>query len=307
MSKEIMDAVRETCMLVTISFTALGMTRTDKDASEAVTVDNHAVKGAARVVVSRLPGADAHHKAITSVQREAKDIIDKHTMHFERDWRLLPNRRFEALVGELAGVKAKFDKAMVSLEQNASTIINRAHANKGAFNIDVPSEQELIQSYSMETEFRPVPAGDHFRGLPDSTARKLAARLDNRIAENVAAAQNDILDRFRAPVKNFIERMKAYDEREREMAAGKDPGRIGVFRDTVVGNIRDLYNVLKSFNVTDDERLKELGEQVEALAHVNPDDLRKSDSIRDQAVERAKQIAGNLESWLTPIGNVDAQ
>lgn len=307
MSKEIMDAVRETCMLVTISFTALGMTRTDKDASEAVTVDNHAVKGAARVVVSRLPGADAHHKAITSVQREAKDIIDKHTMHFEKDWRLLPNRRFEALIQEMAGVKSKFEQAMHQLKMNAGTIVHRAEQNKGDFNVDIPTEEELLNSYSMETEFRPVPAGDHFRGLPDSTARKLALRLDARIAENVASAQNDILERFRGPIRSFIDRMKAYDEREREQAQGKDNGRVGVFRDTVVTNIRDLFNVLTSFNVTGDERLKELGEQVEALAHTNPDDLRRSATTRDAAVQKAQEIATNLEGWLvstvTPEGN----
>lgn len=310
MSKEIMDAVRETCMLVTIRKTALGMSRTDKAASQDVTRNNHAAAGTAKVVVNRLPGADAHHKAITAIQREATEIIDKHTMHFNEGWRLLPNRRFETLIQELAAVKSKFDKAMTSLDQNAAHIVRAAHANKGSFDIDLPTETELINAYSMETEFQPVPAGDHFRGLPESTAKKLAARLDARIAENVSTAQNDILDRFRAPIRSFIERMKAFDDREREQATGKEVGRVGVFRDTVVTNIRDLYNVLNSFNVTGDERLKELGELVKELAHANPEDLRKSATARDATVQRAKEIASNLDSWLTPVtsaGNSDGQ
>lgn len=303
MSKEIMDAVRETCMLVSIRKTALGMERTDKEASEHVARDNHAVEGAAKVKVSRLPGADAHHKLILSIQREATDIIDNNSMFFEKHWRLLPNRRFEPLVSALATVKKKFDGALTQLEQHAPTIIARAHANKGTLNVEIPTEEELVNAYSMQTEFRPVPDGDHFRGLPESTAKKLAARLDARVAENVAAAQNDILARFREPITEFIKRMKAYNDRLVEEAAGKDVGRVGVFRDTIVTNIRDLFNVLKSFNITNDERLTELGQMVEALAHVNPDDLRRSETVRDSAVERAKQIADNLEGWLTGVPN----
>lgn len=301
MTSHIMDAVRETCMLANIRFSALGISRTDREASRDVTRANGASDGAARVVVSRLPGADAHHKAITAVQRNAKEILEKHTMFFDdHGWRLLPNRRFEPLIQEMAGAKLAFERAMDRLAQEAPTIIQKAQANMGGFNVDIPSEAELLNAYSMKTEFRPVPAGDHFKGLPESTARKLAARLEDRIVENVAAAQNDIIGRFVTPVKTFIERMKAYDEREAALAKGEDVGRVGVFRDTAVTNIKDLFNVLSSFNVTGDERIVELGALVEDLALTSPEDLRNSQRVRGAAVQRAQDIASNLESWLVP-------
>src|SRR5688500_3714061 len=93
---EIADAVRSTCVLVTVRLRAFGTTRTDNEASREVTRDKGAKPGAGRVTANRLTGADELHKQIVQAQTQAREDVKAYTMPYGNDegWRLLPNKNF---------------------------------------------------------------------------------------------------------------------------------------------------------------------------------------------------------------------
>lgn len=301
MTDMILDAVRSTCILASVRFSTFGMSRTDKSTSKEVAEAKDAVTGAARVVVKLLAGADEHHRAISAHQRAAREALFAHSMPFgnEDGWRLLPNANFEKFLKEFATAKRNFDAAVAQLRADAPDVIAKAKANIGYLNVDLPEPEDLAGAYTMDYDFRPVPDGAKF-GLPQQTSAKLSRRLDARVAAAVQDAMNDTIGRFVQPLSAFVERMQAYDQRIKDQAAGKDVGRTGIFRDTVVSNLRDLYEVLESFNVTGDERLAELANQLASLTAVEPDQLRDDDNLRAHAAAKAQTVLSTINDWLAP-------
>jgi hypothetical protein len=295
---DIAEAVRSTCILATVRLRALGLTRTDKDASRDVVRQNNASAGAARVVVSRLPGADEFHNRITQAQGQARADLIALTMPYGNDegWRLLPNANFEPLLAKLTTSKGKVTQLLDELKVEAPNIIARAKANMGTLNVPIPTVDELIGSYAIDVEFREIAEGA-FKGLPDATASKLRRHVQRNLAAAVERATNDTMGRFIKPLEYFVERMRLFDERERAIAAGRDVGRTGVFRDSVVENIKELAEVVGSLNVTNDPRLDKLAAEVQALI-IEPEALRDSQPKREEAVQVASNILADLSDWL---------
>lgn len=300
----ILEALKHTTTLACVTTRALGLTRIDRAASEKVNIDNGAISKAASVNVNRLAGADAHHKEITSIQNKACSLLKQTSQPFgeEDKWRLLPNARFEKFVQNMAPLMQEYNRALDNLRLNAPEIIEKAKANVGNFDIKVPTVDEMISAYEMRADFRPIPDGANFRGLDENTIDKLRQRHDARLEQAVHIAERDTLERFVDPLERFIDRMKAYDEREAKIAAGGEDAKskVGIFRDTVVTNIKELHEVIDSFNITGNEKFTRLGNDLAELVNTQPDKLRASESVRSVQTARAQEVLENLKGWLTP-------
>ena len=301
MDNYVLEALKQTTTLACIETGALGLERIDRAASEKANADAGAVRKAGTVRVNRLAGADEFHKQIISIQHSACALLKSKSQPFgeEDKWRLLPNAQFEALVQSLAPIMEEYKHAVQVLEENADSILERAARNVGTFDVKLPTKAELVGRYRLRPEFRPIPDGANFRGLDSNTIEKLRERHDARLEEAVHIAQKDTLERFAAPLQNFVQRMVAYDEREIRINAGDTKGKdkTGCFRDSVVGNIKELHDVLKSFNITGDSRFDELYEDLKDLVNVKPDALRDNQPVREAMTARAKAVIDNLNDW----------
>ena len=73
------------------------------------------------------------------------------------------------------------------------------------------------------------------------------------------------------------------------------------FRDTVVTNLVKLVDVLPKLNVTGDPELERLAAQVRASLLVDPQELRKSESVRSETAKDATAICERMAGvygWL---------
>lgn len=292
----VLEALKHTTTLASVRTRALGLTRIDRNASEKVNVDNGAISKAASVSVNRLAGADVFHKNITSIQNKATTMLKQMSQPFgEEDvWRLLPNAQFENFIKAIGPIKQEYDKALASLAENAPDIIEKAKANVGNFEIKVPTIEEMLGAYELRADFRPIPDGANFRGLDDNTINKLRRSHDTRLEQAVHIAEKDTLERFVDPLQRFVERMRAYDERE---ANPDTKAKVGIFRDSVITNIKDLHEVLGSFNITGNPRLTQLGNDLAELVNTKPDTLRESQMVRTAQTARAQEVIDNLKAW----------
>lgn len=292
----VLEALKHTTTLACVTTRSLGLTRIDRNASEKVNIDNGAISRAASVNVNRLAGADAHHKEITSIQNKATTMLKQMSQPFgeEDKWRLLPNACFEKFIRALGPIKQEYDAALERLRENAQDIIDTAKANVGNFEIKVPTIEEMLEAYEMRTDFRPIPEGANFRGLDENTINKLRQRHDAQLEAAVHIAEKNTLERFVDPLERFVERMKAYDEKE---LVGDSKKRTGVFRDSVITNIKDLHEVVKDFNITGNPKLAQLDIDLADLVSIKPDTLRESEMVRTKATTRAQEVLDNLKAW----------
>ncbi len=298
MTNPVLDALKETTVLACVSTRALGLERTDSTASAKVVEENHAVHKAAKVKVNRLAGADHIHKEIVSLQNEAASALRSMSQPFgeEDKWRMLPNANFERFVGTVSPIVTKHNGLVDSITQD---ILDKAQQNIGTFDVRLPTLDEMRASYQLTTDFRPIPESANFKGLNINTIEKLKAMHDARLEAAVHAAEKNTLERFVDPVERFVERMKAYDEREKKLAADPDlKDKTGIFRDTVITNIQELGSMVGAFNISGDPRLTQLGNQINDLMGIKPKQLRESEMVRTEAMVRAQEIVDNLHGWL---------
>ena len=100
------DALQNSCMIVTVNTSALGLTRLDKRASAESDDAHNAVRGAARVIVSRLPGVETDHRDLIAVQNDTRAF----TYGCTAPWgvktsdgrRIMANKMFETWIAGFA-------------------------------------------------------------------------------------------------------------------------------------------------------------------------------------------------------------
>ena len=72
----------------------------------------------------------------------------------------------------------------------------------------------------------------------------------------------------------------------------------GIFRDSLVTNIRDLCELIPRLNFTDDARLEELRTQAEKdLAAYDPEDLRKNQFARMETADAAADLLAKMAGY----------
>jgi hypothetical protein len=79
------------------------------------------------------------------------------------------------------------------------------------------------------------------------------------------------------------------------------------FRDSVVTNLVKLVDILPKLNVTGDPELERLAAEVRSSLLVDPQELRKSESVRTETAKAAAAIsarmAGYMSGYLIPVPN----
>jgi hypothetical protein len=70
------------------------------------------------------------------------------------------------------------------------------------------------------------------------------------------------------------------------------------FRDTIVTNLVKLVDVLPKLNVTGDPELERLASEVRASLLVDPQELRKSESVRTETAKAANRIAARMAAYM---------
>ena len=70
------------------------------------------------------------------------------------------------------------------------------------------------------------------------------------------------------------------------------------FRDSVVTNLVRLVDILPKLNVTADLELERLATQVRASLLVDPQELRKSESVRSETAKAATAICDRMAAYM---------
>lgn len=292
------DALRQVSMIAEIDTSALGMTRTDKEASRDANTHAHARTDAGRVVVQRFAGADELPKRIMDLQKEAHDNLKRvSTQWGAGKRRLLPNANFQGWISAQRDIQDKFNLAVSTFIDKSDEVLAQARSNLGNFKVDLPTKKDIEESYSLSYQLEPIPDGAQFQGSAE-VETYLREQFEANIAASVQEARQDALRRLADPLSKLVERMDAYNKREVEIASGKDPGKTGIFRDSVVENLKEVSKVFASFNVLGDPKLTEISRMVEAFNKIDADILRKRGDIRTAAAERAKEVLSQLDDLL---------
>lgn len=188
--------------------------------------------------------------------------------------------RFESAVREFI---AGYDDLIADAQNELGSLFNRG---------DYPHKDTLPQRFAWRITCLPMPDAADFRlDLDKATVAALQADLQADVNAALHNAIGDAAGRLHDVARAMADKLAAYNP---------DAGKQGnPFRDSLVGNVRELLDVLPSLNMTGDARLASAIDAASAkLAKHDAQALREDATLRNEVADEAKRIADDLAAWM---------
>ena len=273
-------------MLASLHIAAWSGRLYDRDASTHVAVHHDASVSAGRYNKRLLP--KAAFAALNAALNKARATHYEQTMPWDdKGARLLTVANYERYTGLMDGLREKMVRERARFIEDYQDNIDRARLELGRlFRIqDYPSSAALRTKFSIRYRIAPVPDADHFIAqLASDDTERVKRDIERQVGERLNGAVGDLYRRLGEAVERVSDRL-------REDGDGKPL----VFRDSMIGNLRDLVDIVPRLNIFGDDELARLCERVkDRIASVEPDALRPSRTFDPAARNRVKRDADAL-------------
>ena len=284
-------------MLVSLRIAAWSGRLYDRQASTHVAVHHEASTAAGRYNKCLLPRTA--FAAINSTMSAARTAHYAQSLPWDdQGSRLLPVANYERYTELMDGLRERMVRERARFIEDYEDNIDKARLDLGKlFRIaEYPSREDLHGKFGMRYRIIPVPDADHFMAkLASDDTDRVKRDIESQIEERLHDAVGDLYRRLGDAVERVSERLREDDE-----------GKPLVFRDSMIGNIRELVDIVPRLNIFGDETLAQLCGQVkEKIAGVEPDALRPSkrfDPVARASVKReADALKERFAGYFAPV------
>lgn len=280
-------------MIVSLTITQWSGHRLDRSVTNEVTAQHSAASDAGNFNKHLLPKeALAPVTKISSATRT--DFLERTLPWLNDGSRIMNAAGFLGHAAWFQSQRLKFEAAVDDFIAKYPTYVIDAQRRLGTMFVagDYPDASELRRKFSMHMQIMPAPDAKDFRvAMSEAQVSEIRSQIEDSIKAATNQAVRHVYERVGEAAKRMVERLGAY-----KPSQGKDQPAEGIFRDSLVSNVRDLCNVLPQLNITGDVELDRIGEELRQLGRFDADILRNSDSAR--AATKAK-----AEAILTQIGD----
>lgn len=268
----------------------------DKEITREVNDAHNAARDAGNFHKRLLPKAAL--AKINSAVGAAREEHEKRTLPWADDGlRILTAKGYFDYGRAMSPIKAEFDSAVRDFIAGYDSYVAEArHELNGMFkDSDYPSAAELPSRFSFRWKILPAPdAGDFRVEIGDAEAEAIRADIEARNKEATQDAMRDAWRRVAERVGLMADKLAAYKPAQRKGDKAE-----GIFRDSLVENVRELVSLLPALNVTNDPRLDDIAARMaRELCTVDAEGLRESDSIRAGVAAKAEAIVKDISAYL---------
>ncbi len=264
-------------MLVSLRISAWSARKYDRKVSQDTAAAHGTTLDAGRYNKHLLPGDAPAYKALVSHIADLRVQHYAQTLPWSDDgWRHLPVKNYQAYTDmvragmhEADSLLAEFIREYPMYQASARTVLNGMYS-------DADYPDNIASKYSWGVEYNPVPSGTDFRvSIAQDEIQAIAARTEERVKQAFSEAQQDAVRRLADCVSKIHERLAQPD---------------AIFRDSLIGNARELCGILTRLNLADDPKLETLRRETELLAMAEPSTLRDNPDVRIDTANRAQSI-----------------
>lgn len=278
-------------LLVWLSISTWSARKYDKAVTAKVTRDYKAPSNAARVNKVLFPGDAPEYKELMTECSAIRVEHYGHTLAWtDGGYRLLPTANYNDYTAWYRNAQTRIDNKLAcyltaypTLVQTAQTLLpTDPVTGLSLFNAgDYPSVGDMRKRFRISVEYAPVPAqGDIRVDLAADQIDSIEAAIVARNDAAVRTAMDDAWQRLYKVVSHIAERLT-------------DPE--AIFRDSLIGNAREVCNSLSRLNVANDPTLDAMTARVMAeLTKYEPDTLRENRYARERTAEKANAIVSAM-------------
>ena len=259
----------------------------DTRAASELTAAKHAREGRARVVKKLVESA--HLSACKQIEGEVRAYVRSQTASYDRGRDLLPNERLIDVKNTVRDYFVQLERHRELFLQDYPAQVARAQLELGDMfdESDYPSVHTLRNKFRWSFIIEPVPESTDFRGTIEEGIRKeLAEMYEASTQTRLQQAMQDVWERLLIPLKNMSARL-----------TDKDNGKPTGFQGTLVQNVLDIVEVMRTCNFTNDPAMERVRNELRAaLNGVTYDGLKSSAHLRATTKEKIDNIINNIPS-----------
>ena len=283
----------ENALLVRLSVKYPSFSKTDKAVSHEVADQKNARQGAVKVLKTLIDTNHPAYKAVKTARGALYNVFASETAPWSDDgWYIIKAKGYDRFTEVMREKTDAFEIAVTDFLKVYPELVDQAPARLGdLFNADIfPSVEICAELFNSDIEVRPVPeAGDFRVTMSVNEKQKIAAQIQRKNDERVTQVTTECFDRAYSAISNMVERLEAFD-----------PDRKGAkLYDSLVGNVRDIAELLPSLNVGDDPRLEQLAKDIGLrLTETDASTLKKDEGKRQEITDNARQIMNQIDDFI---------
>lgn len=283
------SGIARAAMLVDLQISIYSGRKQDKRTQAEVTTSKGANSKKAASVYKSLFADCVELDSITKFQARARAEHYRLTLPWnDYGARLLPTKALLDYQKAMGKYQAEFDRLVGAFLDKYDTLVAAAAFQLGTLfeREEYPDRDQVAKKFRMETSFTPLPTSGDFRlDIENEVQQELVDKYEKRIAEQIAAANQDSWTRLYEALKRLSDRLVVTED-----------GKKKVFHDTMVTGALELCELLDQLNVTGDTSLTKASRQLEAvLSGVTPKELREEDGTRITTKQKVDEILAAFE------------
>lgn len=288
--------LEKSAMLVKLNRHKMNHNAFDKELSAKLAKDCKAEgKNVVRVNKTIIPKEAC--KPWSQVLNEAGKYFYQVTLPWDdKGWRLLPVVKYKEFVSKFRDFQSRFTNAVDEFIINIDEHIKEGKKDLGlaASDDDYVDKETARGSFVLKVEYETIKSGNDFRAqVTEEERQEIAEVIAKQHQEKFAAAQESVFVRVKEVVGSIITKMNEAP------AKGK---RSPEFRDSLIGNVQNLVDILPSLNVNNNPDLNALKEKLDIeLASLDPEDLRECADLREDTAKKADEIMDMADAFMGKI------
>lgn len=200
--------------------------------------------------------------------------------------RLLTTTMFFDYQKEITGMEMEFNNLVEQFVNQYDKLVLQAQMKLGAlFNPDdYPHVDTVREKFRFSVKFAPVPeVGDWRVNVGNEAQEMLRESYAEYYQANLEQAYADVWERTHEALKRMSDKLSGEKKQ--------------IFRDTLVGNVQEMIDLLDKFNITGDPKMKQAKVKMEsALSGITPDALREDDALRHDVKSKVDSLLKEF-SW----------
>lgn len=151
---------------------------------------------------------------------------------------------------------------------------------------EYPDVEQVRSKFRFNYTLTPIPTANDFRiDIGEQAKRELVEQYEAAFNERLNNAMRDVWGRLHECLTHMSERLASDEEGNRKL-----------FHGTLLTNARELIDLLKRLNVTQDAKLEDARRDLEAaLLNTEIDTLKESDYVRENVKSKVDAILGKFE------------
>jgi hypothetical protein len=202
--------------------------------------------------------------------------------------RLIPMKHFLDYKAELNTHEVEFNRLCQKFFAEYPTLISAAAFSLGDMfdREEYPELDHIMNKFRFVYSFSPVPTSGDFRiDINEEAKNELVQQYEANFQTRIEGAMREVWERLHDCLIHMSERLENDEE-------GKRKG----FHATLLGNAKELIDLLDKLNITRDPKLESAKRDLaSALLLVDIDTLKESDEVRLQTKNKVDAILSKFE------------